>query len=67
MHPNLIYRLWLTMAFGPCSVEKWNILSHYDSVKSAYNAVQQGDLSKVMPAHRDKVKGTSLDQAGKLY
>ena len=66
MHPNLVYWLWLTMAYGPANPRKWNMLSHYESVKSAYEAISSGDLRYVMPDDRKGIESTTLVHAKKL-
>lgn len=66
MHPNLVYWLWLTMAYGPANPRKWNMLSHYESVKSAYEAISSGDLRYVMPDDRKGIESTTLAHAKKL-
>ncbi len=66
MHPDLIYWLWLTMAYGPANPRKWNMLSHYKSVKAAYEAISSDDLRYVMPDDRRSVASTSIEQAQKL-
>ncbi|MBQ8623649.1 MAG: DNA-processing protein DprA [Oscillospiraceae bacterium] len=66
MRSELIYWVWLTIAFGPANPRKWNLLSHYNSVKSAYEKIMSGDLSFVMPQDKDKVTSATLSQAEKL-
>ena len=67
MRSELVYWVWLTIAFGPANPRKWNLLSHYDSVKNAYNKITSGDLSFVTPQDKDKVTSATLEQAEKLY
>ncbi len=66
MRSELIYWVWLTIAFGPANPRKWNLLSHYDSVKSAYDKIISGDLSHVAPQDKEKVTSATLSQAEKL-
>ncbi len=66
MRSELVYWVWLTIAFGPANPRKWNLLSHYDSVKAAYNKITSGDLSFVTPLDKDKVTSATIEQAEKL-
>ena len=66
MRSELVYWVWLTIAFGPANPRKWNLLSHYDSVKNAYNKITSGDLSFVTPQDKDKVTSATIEQAEKL-
>lgn len=66
MRSELIYWMWLTIAFGPANPRKWNLLSHYASVKSAYEKIASGDLSYVTPQDKDKVLSVTIEQAEKL-
>ncbi|MCD8346154.1 MAG: DNA-protecting protein DprA [Oscillospiraceae bacterium] len=43
------YWLWLTLAYGPANSRKWNFLSHYSSVREAYDHVSSGDFTNVLP------------------
>lgn len=66
MHSELIYWMWVTLAFGPGNPRKWNTLAHYDSAESAYNKISSGDLKYVQPEDKRNVKNASLDQARKI-
>ena len=66
MRSELIYWMWLTLAFGPANPRKWNFLSHYDSVKTAYDKISSGDLSYVTPQDKDKVSSAAIEQAQKI-
>ena len=66
MHSELIYWMWLTLAFGPANPRKWNLLSHYDSVKEAYNKISSGNLSYVTPQDKEKVSSATIEQAQKI-
>lgn len=54
------------MAFGPANPRKWNTLSHYVSVKTAYEAISSGDMRYVMPDDRKGIESTTLDHARKM-
>ena len=66
MDSDLIYWLWLTIAFGPANSRKWNTLSHYASVKEAYESISSGNLKFVMPQDITSVKSAEMERAQKL-
>lgn len=66
MNSELRYWLWLTMAFGAASPEKWNFMAKYDSVVSAYKAIARGDFRHVLPKDKKRVEAASLEDADKL-
>lgn len=66
MRSDLIYWLWLTIAFGPANSRKWNTMSHYGSVKEAYEDISRGNMSFVMPQDVRSVKSAKIEQAIKL-
>lgn len=66
MRSELIYWMWLTLAFGPANPRKWNLLSHYDSVRTAYDKISSGDLSYVTPQDKEKVSTATIEQAQKI-
>ncbi len=66
MRSELIYWLWLTIAFGPANSRKWNTMSHYGSVKEAYGDISRGNMSFVMPQDVRSVKSAKIEQAIKL-
>ncbi len=66
MDSDLIYWLWLTIAFGPANPSKWNKLSHYGSVKEAYEDISRGNMNSVMPQDLRSVKSARIEQAVKL-
>ncbi len=66
MRSELIYWVWLTIAFGPANPRKWNLLSHYDSAKAAYDKISRGDLSYITPQDKNKVSSVTIEQAQKL-
>ncbi len=66
MRSELVYWVWLTIAFGPANSRKWNLLSHYDSAKTAYDKISSGDLTHVTPPDKDRVLSATIEQAQKL-
>lgn len=66
LHSPLEYWVWLTMAFGPANSRKWNFLSHYGSLESAYEAISNGDFTRVLPADIKRVSAASMEQAVKM-
>ncbi len=66
MDSELIYWLWLTIAFGPANSRKWNTLSHYASVKEAYESISGGNLKFVMPQDVKGAKSADMERAQKL-
>lgn len=62
----LEYWVWLTMAFGPANSRKWNFLSHYGSVDAAFEAISNGDFTRVLPADIKRVSSASIEQAVKM-
>ncbi len=66
MNSDLIYWLWLTIAFGPANSRKWNTLSHYASAKEAYESISGGNLEFVMPQDVRGVKSADIERAQKL-
>ncbi len=66
MNSELRYWLWLTIAFGPATPEKWNFMARYDSVTAAYNAVSRGDYRHVMPRVIKKIESIDMDDVDKL-
>lgn len=66
MDSDLIYWLWLTIAFGPANSRKWNTMSHYASVKEAYDEISSGNLEFVMPQDIRSVKSADMERAQKL-
>ncbi len=66
MNSDLIYWLWLTIAFGPANSRKWNTLSHYASAKEAYESISSGNLEFVMPQDIRGVKSAEIGRAQKL-
>ncbi len=66
MRSELVYWMWLTLAFGPANPRKWNLLSHYDSVKTAYDKISSGNLSFVTPQDKEKVSSATIEQAQKI-
>ena len=66
MDSDLIYWRWLTIAFGPANSRKWNTLSHYASVKEAYESISSGNLKFVMPQDITSVKSAEMERAQKL-
>lgn len=65
-HTSLEYWVWFTMAFGPANSRKWSFLSHYGSVEAAYEAISNGDFTRVLPADVKRVSSASMDQAVKM-
>ena len=39
---DLIYWVWLTIAFGPANPRKWELGRRFDEVKEFYDAIQSG-------------------------
>lgn len=66
MNSQLIYWLWLTAAFGPANSRKWNTMSHYASVKEAYESISRGNLEFVMPQDIRGVKSADIERVQKL-
>lgn len=66
MNSQLIYWLWLTIAFGPANSRKWNAMSHYASVEEAYKSISRGNLEYVMPQDVRSVKSADMERAQKL-
>lgn len=66
MHSELKYWVWLTIAFGPANPRKWNLLSHYNTCKDAYDKIAAGDYSYITPQDKKKVESADLEQAQKL-
>lgn len=66
MNSQLIYWLWLTIAFGPANSRKWNTMSHYASVEEAYKSISRGNLKYVMPQDVRGVKSADIERAQKL-
>lgn len=66
MYPDLKYWVWLTIAYGPANARKWNFVSHYASVKHAYECVLSGDFRYVLPQDIRNVQSASLSMAEKL-
>lgn len=67
MRSELIYWLWLTIAFGPANTRKWDTMSHYDSVRQAYEDISRGNMRYVMPQDVRSVKSAKIEQAIKLF
>lgn len=63
---DLEYWMWLTLAFRPANPRKWNIISHYGSVKGAYEKISAGDYSRILPQDMRSVRSANMDQAKKM-
>ncbi len=60
------YWLWLTLAYGPANSRKWNLLSHYNSVREAYEHVSSGDFTHILPQDRKSFELATMEKAEDL-
>lgn len=60
---DLLYWVWLTVAFGPAQPRKWAMCSRYGSARECCEAVERGSLDGLSPDERRSVSSATLEQA----
>lgn len=66
MYADSEYWLWITLAFGPGNSRKWNTLSHYQSVREAYEHISSGHFGAVAQQDRQSVASVSMERVKRL-
>ncbi len=60
---NLIYWVWLTIAFGPANPRKWQLGRDFDEVKEFYDAIQSGYSKGFTEQELKNARAATLKQA----
>lgn len=66
MDSELIYWIWLAMAFGTANPVKWNIMAKFESPKAAYEAIVSEKNGLVLPTNCKGAKNFPLQKAEKV-
>lgn len=60
---NLVYWMWLTIAFGPTNHRKWELGRSFDEVKDFYDAIQSGYSKGFTKQELQSARAATLKQA----
>lgn len=61
-----IYWLWLVMVFGAAEPRLWKMGDRYDSAAECVRALQDGDISYLTDAEKERVNAITLDDAAEI-
>ncbi len=63
---NLVYWVWITQAFGSGNNRIWDVVNSFDNIAEAYEALSNGEYSKLTDIEKKSVGRTHISQSEEI-